>query len=48
MAIENQKIEQVHETKLLGVILRDDFSFKSNTRFINKRAYRRMCNLKNL
>ena len=48
LQIENQKIEQVHETKLLGVILRDDFSFKSNTRCITKRAYRRMSILKNL
>ena len=46
--MENQPIEQVHEAKLLGVIIRDDFSFKSNTEFITKKAYKRMIILKNL
>ena len=48
LKIEDKKIEQVHETKLLGVIIRDDFSFKSNTAFITKKAYKRMSILKNL
>ena len=34
LMVENEKIEQVHETKLLGVVIRDDFSFKSNTELI--------------
>ena len=46
--LEGKQIEQVHETKLLGGIIRDDFSFKSNTDFITKRAYKRMIILKNL
>ena len=48
LKIEDQKIEQVHETKLLGVIIIGDFSFKSNTAFITKKAYQRMSILTNL
>ena len=48
LKLEGDNIEQVHETKLLGVIIRDDFSFKSNTEFITKKAYKRMIILKNL
>ena len=48
LKIEGKNIEQVHQTKLLGVIIRDDFSFKSNTEFIIKKAYKRMAILKNL
>ena len=48
LKLEGNYIEQVHEAKLLGVIIRDDFSFKSNTEFITKKAYKRMIKLKNL
>ena len=48
LELEGQVIEQVQETKLLGVIIRDDLSWKSNTRFITKKAYKRMIILKNL
>ena len=46
--IEGQAIEQVHEARLLGVLIRDDLSWKSNTEFITKEAYKRMEILKNL
>ena len=46
--IEGQAIEQVHEARLLGVLIRDDLSWKSNTEFIIKKAYKRMIILKNL
>ena len=42
------QINQVKETKLLGVILRDDLSWKSNTEHIIKKAYKRMIILKRL
>ena len=39
----------MHETKLLGVIIRDDFSFKSNTAFITQKDYyKRMSILENI
>ena len=40
--MEEQLLTQVRETRLLGIILRDDLSFKSNTEFITKKAYKRM------
>ena len=40
--MEENVLTQVSETRLLGVILRDDLSFKSNTDFITKKAYKRM------
>ena len=48
LEIEGQTIEQGKEAKLLGVIIRDDLSWKSNTHFITKKAYKRMIILKNL
>ena len=36
--MENKLLEQVRETRLLGVILRDDLSFKSNTEKITRQA----------
>ena len=35
-------LSQVRETRLLGVVLRDDLTWKSNTDFIVKQAYKRM------
>ena len=40
--MEENLLSQVSETRLLGVIIRDDLSFKSNTEFITKKAYKRM------
>ena len=40
--MKEQLLSQVSETRLLGVILRDDLSYKSNTEFITKKAYKRM------
>ena len=40
--MENKLLQQVKETRLLGVILRDDLSFKSNTEQITRNAYKRM------
>ena len=40
--MKEQLLSQVSETRLLGVILRDDLSFKSNTEFITKKAYKIM------
>ena len=39
LEIEGQTIEQVKEAKLLGVIIRDDLSWKSNTHFILKNLF---------
>ena len=38
----------MQETKLLGLVLRDDLSWKSNTAELIKRAYSRMLIIKNL
>ena len=48
LEIEGQVIEQVNEAKLLGVVIRDDLSWRSNTELITKKAYKRMIILKNL
>ena len=41
-------LDQARETKLLGVIISDDLTWHSNTRYITTRAYQRMIILKNL
>ena len=46
--LEGTVLDQVRETRLLGLILRDDLSWKSNTDSIIKKAYKRMILLKNL
>ena len=48
LTIEGTKLDQVKETKLLGLVLRDDLSWKSNSAELTKRAYSRMLILKNL
>ena len=48
LSLEQTKLEQVKETKLLGLVLRDDLSWISNTQSITKRAYARMTILRNL
>ena len=40
--MQQELLKQVSQTRLLGVILRDDLSFKSNTESITKNAYKRM------
>ena len=48
LMLEGNILEQVRETKLLGLIIRDDLSWKSNTADLTRRAYSRMLILKNL
>ena len=48
LSINAKPIEQVHEKKLLGVIINDQLTWDSNTDFIVKRAYKRMSILHNL
>ena len=42
LLLNNNLLSQVRETRLLGVVLRDDLTWKSNTDFIVKQAYKRM------
>ena len=42
LKIKNTNIEQVHETRVLGVLLSDDLKFERNTQDICKRAYARI------
>ena len=42
LTLDNTLLEQVKETKLLGVVLRDDLTWQSNTDLIVKQAYKRM------
>ena len=46
--LEGDVLQQVHEVKLLGLVLRDDLSWKSNSNYLIKRAYSRMIIIKNL
>ena len=48
LQINENVLEQVHETKLLGVILTEDHKWNSNTENLVKRAYKRMMILRNL
>ena len=48
LKLNDTKIDQIHETKLLGVRIRDDLCWKSNTSEITRRAYSRMVILKKL
>ena len=40
--INNSSLDQVSETRLLGLIVQDDLSWRSNTESLVKRAYTRM------
>ena len=42
LSLENTLLEQVKETRLLGVVLNENLSWHSNTDFIVKKAYKRM------
>ena len=46
--LENQLLDQVHESTLLGVIISDDLKWNKNTQSIVKRAYKRMSILRSL
>ena len=46
--IGGRKLDQIHETKLLGLKIRDDLSWKSNTEMLTRKAYMRMIILKKL
>ena len=41
LMIKDCLLEQVHEMRLLGIILQDDLSWTANTRYLVKRAYTR-------
>ena len=48
LCLENKRLEQVKETRLLGVVMNDKLTWHSNTEFIVKKAYKRMVLLHNL
>ena len=48
LKLDNENLNQVHETKLLGLIIRDDLSWKSNTSELTRKAYSRLIILKKL
>ena len=46
--IDQSLLEQVHQMKLLGVIISDDLTWHKNTDYLVKRAYMRMTILRKL
>ena len=48
LSIENKYLDQIKETKLLGVWLTDDLKWEKNTRELTKNAYARMTILRRL
>ena len=46
--INNSSLDQVSETRLLGLIVQDDLSWRSNTESLVKRAYTRMIIIRKL
>ena len=46
--LEGRLLDQVHEARLLGLIISDNLSWKSNTEELVRKAYKRMCILTNL
>ena len=48
LTIQDKPLTQVSEAKLLGVLIRDDLSWKSNTHHTVKQAYKRMVILQKL
>ena len=48
LRIDNQILQQVKESRLLGVIVNDQLTWHSNTDFIVKKAYTRMILLHSL
>ena len=45
---EEHQLEQVHQARLLGLVVSDDLSWKANTECLVKKAYNRMPILTNL
>ena len=48
LRLEGNKLDQVKQTKLPGLIIRDDLSWKSNTAELTRKAYSRTIIIKNL
>ena len=48
LQVDGHLIEQVHQTKLLGVTISDDLTWHANTRDLVQRCYKRMVILRNL
>ena len=48
LRLEDNKLDQIHQTKLLGLVLRDDLSWKANTGELTRKAYSRMIIIKKL
>ena len=48
LVVNNSLLEQVHETRLLGLIIQDDLSWNSNTKSLVRKAYSRMIILRKL
>ena len=48
LSVDNSMIEQVDQTKLLGVVLSDDLTWQANTKCLVKKAYTRMIILRRL
>ena len=48
LTIHNSLLEQVNQTKLLGVILSEDLTWQANTDSLVKKAYKRMVILRRL
>ena len=48
LKVDDQLIEQVHQTKLLGVTISDDLKWHANTKELVQRCYKRMIILRNL
>ena len=48
LQIDGQPLEQVHEKKLLGVIINNKLNWDPNTNMITRNAYKRMFILHNL
>ena len=42
LSLDGNLLQQVHETRLLGVVIRDDLTWQSNTDLIVRQAYKRM------
>ena len=48
LSVKSSLLEQVSETRLLGVIIQEDLSWNKNTRALVKKAYSRMVILRKL
>ena len=48
LRLNEEKLDQVHQAKLLGLIIRHDLSWKANAAELTRRAYSRMVILKKL